>query len=39
MLREYSKINHPIHALKIGPIGVWKGEKKSQYYVNEISPD
>lgn len=39
MLREYSKINYPIQAVRLGRIVRWKGEGKSLYYVNEISVD
>lgn len=39
MLRNYSKIIHPIQSLKIGVIVSWKGARKSLCYVNELSVD
>ncbi|SFF33898.1 hypothetical protein SAMN05216167_1506 [Spirosoma endophyticum] len=39
MLKEYSKIDHRIRALKTGQIVTWKGEKKGLHYVNGISVD
>lgn len=39
MLMNYSEINYPIQALKLGPVVRWKGERKGYYYVNKISVD
>ena len=39
MLRNYSKIDPSMQALKTGPIVLWKGEKQTQYYVEEIFVD
>lgn len=36
---NYSKINHPVRALKTGRIVRWKGKKKIMCYGNGISLD
>ena len=39
MLREYSKINHPIRTAKTGRIVLWKGKEKALYYSKRLFVD